>query len=289
MRILKNKAVMAIVIIAVISAILSVIAGTGTNPVTNTLNTLASPIQNLFAAALRPVHNHVELLDEMKGYKAENDRLVKEITRLKIENRDVKSYAAENDRLKKLLDLQEKNVDMTTVAVKTIAKNFEKWDKGITVNKGKSDGIKKGNPVITPEGVLGIVKEVGENWAKVTTIFDPESAIGAEFTRTGDVGVVEGEAELSETGKCRIEYISATASVINGDILVTSGLGEVYPRGLMIGKVSDVKVDAVGNIEYAIVDPAVDFNNVYEALVVTDFKKSDTGDQQANKDNGDGE
>ena len=66
MRILKNKAVMAIVIIAVISAILSVIAGTGTNPVTNTLNTLASPIQNLFAAALRPVHNHVELLDEMK-------------------------------------------------------------------------------------------------------------------------------------------------------------------------------------------------------------------------------
>ena len=178
---------------------------------------------------------------------------------------------------------------MTTVAVKTIAKNFEKWDKGITVNKGKSDGIKKGNPVITPEGVLGIVKEVGENWAKVTTIFDPESAIGAEFTRTGDVGVVEGEAELSETGKCRIEYISATASVINGDILVTSGLGEVYPRGLMIGKVSDVKVDAVGNIEYAIVDPAVDFNNVYEALVVTDFKKSDTDNQPANKENGDGE
>ncbi len=274
MRFLKNKTVALVVTVLVVTVALGIVAKTGNNVITNTLNTLSMPVQELFAAILRPIDEHLNLLDEMKGYRSENERLIKEITELKKENRDIESYISENNRLKNLLDLKETNFKLKTVAAKTVTRDYEKWYKGITINKGSRDGVKKGNPVITADGILGIVESVGVNWSKVTTIFDSESAIGARFTRTGDVGVVEGDIELSQLGKCKIEYISGTASIINGDILVTSGLGDVYPEGLMIGKVSDVKLDAMGKIEYAVVEPIVDFEKIYEVLVVTEFEEA---------------
>ena len=273
MRFFKNKIVALVITIAVVTGALGVISKTGNNFLTNALNTLSTPVQGLFSKVLRPFNEHLTLLDEMKGYKSENERLIKQITELKKENRDIQSYIAENNRLKGLLDLKQKDLKMETVAASVIARDYEKWYKGITINKGSINGIKKGDPVITADGILGLVESVGLNWSKVTTIFDSESAIGARFTRTGDVGVVEGDIELSELGKCKIEYISGTASIINGDILVTSGLGDVYPPELMIGKVSDVQLDAMGKIEYAVVEPIVDFEKIYEVLVVTDFEQ----------------
>lgn len=266
-----KKIIPALASVAVVTVALAIISKSGDNVVTNVLNTVSTPFQSAFAAIVKPINERIVFYKEAKGYKEENERLIKEITELKIENRDIKSYSEENKRLKNLLDLQGNNANMTTVAASAVSKDYEKWYKGITINKGKNAGIKKGDPVITADGILGMVNEVGANWARVTTIFDAESAVGARFTRTGDIGVVEGDLELSEEGKCKIEYISGTASIMSGDILVSSGVGELYPEGLMIGTVSDVKVDAMGKIEYAVVEPSVDFDNIYEVLVVTGF------------------
>lgn len=274
MRLFKNKIFTGVVSVAVITVVLAVISSFGNNFITNALNTFSTPVQSVIASILRPINEYFTTIDEMKGYKAENDRLIKEITRLKIENRDTESYIAENNRLKNLLDLQDKQVNMNTVAAQAVSRDYEKWYKGITINKGASSGIEKGDPVMTADGVLGVVESVGVNWAKVITIFDSNSAVGAKFTRTGDIGVVVGSEELADFGKCKVEYISGTASVMNGDILVTSGLGEVYPSGLMIGKVSEVKVDAMGNVEYAIVEPSAAFDKVYEVLVITDYTET---------------
>ncbi len=273
MRFFKNKIILPVAAVAVITAVLGIVSKMGDNPVADFLNTISSPMQSAFSGIIKPVNNYLTLIDEMEGYQSENQRLIREITELKKINRDTNSYIAENNRLKSLLDLKDKNTHMKTTAAKVISKDYEKWNKGITINKGESNGIKEGDPVITQDGILGMVESVGTNWAKVATIFDYQSAVGASFTRTGDVGIVEGDIELAELGKCKIEYISASASIINGDILVSSGLGDVYPAGLMIGKVSEVKVDAVGSIEYAVVEPAVDFENVYEVLVVTEFEE----------------
>lgn len=266
-----KKIIPALASVAVVTVALAIISKSGDNVVTNVLNTVSTPFQSAFAAIVKPINERIVFYKEAKGYKEENERLIKEITEIKIENRDIKSYSEENKRLKNLLDLQGNNANMTTVAASAVSKDYEKWYKGITINKGKNAGIKKGDPVITADDILGMVNEVGANWARVTTIFDAESAVGARFTRTGDIGVVEGDLELSEEGKCKIEYISGTASIMSGDILVSSGVGELYPEGLMIGTVSDVKVDAMGKIEYAVVEPSVDFDNIYEVLVVTGF------------------
>lgn len=291
-RFFKNKTVRGIICVFVITVILMIISNFKNNVVTNALNTFSTPAQSLLAAIIRPITEHFNVKDRMEAYREENKELIKEITKLKIKMRDTESYIAENERLKGLLDLREKNINMTTVAARAVAKDYDYWHRGITINRGTTHGIKVGNPVMTDDGILGIVESAGPNWAKITTIFDSSSAVGARFTRTGDVGVVEGDFELSESGKCKIEYISATASVMNGDILVTSGVGDVYPAELMIGKVSEVKVDAMGNVEYAIVEPAVNFDDVYEVLVITDFieeeppvrKKEETKPEESEED-----
>lgn len=271
MRFFKNKIVIGVVGVLVITVILGVISTFNNNFITNTLNTVITPFQSGVSKVLNPIKEHFALLDEMKDYRSENERLNKEINQLKIQNRDTESYIKENNRLKNLLDIREREVNMTTIAAEVISRDYDEWYKGVTINKGKSHGIKIGDAVITAEGILGVVDSVGTNWAKVVTIYDTNTAVGARLTRTGDVGVLEGSNDLAMVKKCKMEYISDSASVINGDILVTSGLGGVYPAGLMIGKIDEVKIDAMGKIEYAVVKPLVSFDDVYEVLVITDF------------------
>lgn len=280
MRFFKNKHFKGVAAIIIITVILAIISCFKSNFIANTLNTLSTPVQSVFAAMIRPISQHFTMLNEMEGYKSENERLIKEITKLKIENRDTKSYVEENNRLKKLLDLRDKETDMETVAANVISRDYEKWFKGITVNKGSLSGIEIGDPVMTTDGILGVVDSVGPNWAKVKTIYDSKSAVGAKFTRTGDIGVVEGSQEFADQERCRVQYISGAAPVVVGDILVTSGLGEIYPSGLMIGKIDEIKTDAMGNIEYVAVKPAVDFGSVYEVLVITDFVEEVIEDEE---------
>lgn len=284
MRFFKNKHFRGIVAIIIITVTFAIISFFKNNFIVNTLNTLSTPIQSVVAAVIRPISQHFTMLNEMEGYRSENDRLIKEITKLKIENRDVKSYVEENNRLKKLLDLRDKETDMDTVAAKVISRDYEKWFKGITINKGSLSGIEIGDPVMTTDGVLGVVDSVGPNWAKVKTIYDSKSAIGAKFIRTGDIGVVEGSHEFADEERCRVQYISGAAPVVNGDILVTSGLGEIYPSGLMIGKIDEIKTDAMGNIEYVAVKPAVEFGSVYEVLVITDFVEEMVEDEDEDEE-----
>jgi len=280
-RFLKNKIFNGIVFVAAVALVFGIISSFKDNPVSNALNTIASPFQSLFSSISRPVAEHFDAVDKMREYESENKRLLKENVKLKIENRTTEDYINENNRLKKLLDLRDKQVNMETTAAQVIGRDIEKWCKSVTINKGTSSGIKAGDPVMTTEGILGVVDTVGINWAKVTTIFDSESSVGAKFTRNGDVGVVEGSNELAPEGKCKMQYISGTASVIIGDILVTSGLGEVYPSGLMIGNIDNINIDAMGNVEYVTVKPAVDFEKVYEVLVITKYEENTEETEEA--------
>lgn len=283
MKLYKNKFFITAAGVAVLTLALGIISKSGDNVVTDALNTISTPVQGMLNSIVNPIKEKLVLIDEMNGYKAENERLIEEITRLKIENRDIQSYVSENDRLRSLLELKEKNAELTTVAAEIVSRDYECY-KCMTINKGTHDDISVGDAVITQKGILGVVESVGVNWAKVTTVFAPESAIGAKFTRTGDVGVIEGDSELCTEGKCRVEYISSSASIINGDIVVTSGIGGIYPTGLMIGKICEVKTDAMGAVEYAVLEPSVDVDNVYEVLVVTEFKETADAEKDGDDD-----
>ena len=296
MRFFKNKIFIGIISVLVITVILGIISTFKNNFLSNILNTAITPIQSGVAKIIMPIKNHITLLDEMKDYRADNERLKREINQLKIQNRDEESYIRENNRLKTLLDLKEKEVNLTTVSAQVISRDYDEWYKGVTINRGKAHGINVSDAVMTADGILGVVDSVGTNWAKVITIYDSNTAVGVRLTRTGDVAVLEGSNDLASVKKCKMEYISDSASIINGDILVTSGLGGVYPAGLMVGKIDEVKIDAMGKIEYAVVKPSVSFDDVYEVLVITDFLEvdpkptkndaNDRNEQELSGDNG---
>lgn len=246
----------------------------GANPVSKVLRTVFSPFQNGVAYITDKVKDTTDFIREMKSYKEENDKLVSQINELKRQNRDITNYREENERLKEMLDLQASLDGYSTVAASVIAYSSNNWYDTIQISKGSLAGVSVGNAVITPDGVVGKVTETGPTWSIVSTILNPENAMGVRISRTGDVAVVEGDSELYSKSYCKMTFIDKGSNLINGDLLETSGSGGVYPAGLLVGAVREINSDAMGNLNYATVEPLVDFDKLYEVLVITKSKMS---------------
>ena len=186
-----------------------------------------------------------------------------------MENRSREDYINENKRLKELLALKDGMTESKTVTARVISYEPDSWYDTVVINKGENAGISKGNAVITGLGVVGKVTQTGRNWARVSTIISISDSVGVKLSRTGDIGVVSGDALLAEDKLCKLEYMSNDKGLITGDVLLTSGLGGIYPSDLTVGKITEINADSAGNLDYAIVEPSVDFSSLYEVLVIT--------------------
>ena len=250
---------------AIITAVILICAGImhfgGSNPVAVVLRTVLSPFQHGVAYL-----SHKVL--EMKSYKDENERLVSEVNELKKQNRDITNYREENERLREMLDLKESLTGYSTIPASIIAYSANNWYDTLQINKGTLAGVNVGNAVITPDGVVGKITEAGPTWSLVSTILNPDNAMGVRISRTGDVAVVEGDSELYSNNYCKMTFIDKGSSLIIGDLLETSGSGGVYPAGLSVGAIRAIDSDATGNLNYATVEPLVDFDKLYEVLVI---------------------
>ena len=266
----KNRWII-FVIILIITLLCAYLSRMGKNPVSNVINSVLSPIQSQIIKVTNPVNSFVDFISDMKTYKEENERLKTENNKLMSELKSVEEYKAENERLQRILKISEEMTQMKTVAAKVIEYSSDNWFSYITINRGKSSGIEVSDAVITADGLLGQVSEVGNNWAKISTLINMENSVGVRIVRNGEIGIVEGDTKLSKTNKCRLGYLTANASVLSGDILETSGLGGIYPPGVMVGKISQISKDNMGRLDYAVVEPFVEFDNLYEVLVITDW------------------
>lgn len=266
---LKKRTIIVLICTAAAAAILAVAAKIGNNPVSNVINTVISPAEAAVVRITRPVKNFFTFIGEMKTLKEENELLKSELNTLKKENRSREEYKRENTRLKRLLQLTDDMSNCETVPAKIVSFEQENWFYSVVINKGERDGIKLSDVVISESGLVGKVSEVGYNWARVSTILDADNSIGVKLTRTGDVGIAEGDTELSKKRRLKLDYISKNISLISGDLIETSGLGGVYPPGLSVGTVEEVKPDSTGELTEGTVKPAVDFDNLYEVVVVT--------------------
>lgn len=258
---------------AIITAVVLICAAIthfgGSNPVSAALRTVLSPFQNGVSYISSKIHGAVDFIIEMKSYKNENERLVSEINDLKKQNRDITNYREENERLREMLNLKDSMTAHSTIAASVIAYSANNWYDTLQINKGVLAGVNVGNAVITPDGVVGKITEVGPTWSLVSTILNPDNAMGVRVSRTGDVAVVEGDSELYSKNYCKMTFIDKGSSLIIGDLLETSGSGGVYPAGLSVGAIREINADAMGNLNFATVEPLVDFNKLYEVLVIT--------------------
>lgn len=247
---------------------LSTIPGQKANFVSDVLGVVISPVQKGISAVIGGIEGFFGSISNMQRYQSENAELREKVALLEGEVRETEELKKENARLRDMLELRDREVQYDTQAAEVIAKDAGNWFLTFTIDKGTSSGIAQGNAVITTDGLVGYVYEVGTTWARVQSIIDSTSSAGAAIKRTGDTGVVEGDLELQNEGKCAFVYLRKDANVTEGDYVETSGLGGIYPPGLYIGKVTEVTVDASGVSQRAIVQPAVSFDKLSEVFVI---------------------
>ena len=269
MSFLKNRYLKILIVFIALVASLMIFSKIGDNPVQNALYSVMSPVFNVGEKAVTPVRKFAHTVKNANSYELEIEELKKQVNALKIENRSREEYITENRRLKELLALKDGMVNSRTITARVISYEPNSWYDTVMINKGENAGIAKDNAVITGLGVVGKVTQVGKNWAKVSTLINISDSVGVKLARTGDIGVVSGDTVLAENKQAKLEYMSNDKKLINGDILITSGLGGIYPSDLSVGKVTEIHSDSAGNLEYAVVEPSVDFSSLYEVLVIT--------------------
>jgi rod shape-determining protein MreC len=191
----------------------------------------------------------------------EKNRLQKEVIKLRGENIKLEELSIENERLRNLLSFK-KEVTGKVIPARVIARDSTNWHKTIIIDKGTNQGVQKGMPVITPQGLVGKVIQAENEVGQVMLIIDPNLRVGALVQRTREEGIVEG----SSSGLCRMKYLSLDADVKPEDIIISSGLGVIYPKGLVIGTVKSVGKDAGGLYLYAWIEPMADFSRLEEIL-----------------------
>ena len=275
---LKKKYLKIVIAAVSVFVALVVLSKVGDNPVQRTLYTIMSPIYSAGEKLVTPIRKFANNVRKANSYEEEIEGLKKQVTDLKIENRSLDDYITENKRLKELLALKDGMTESKTVTARVISYEPNSWYDTVVINKGENAGISKGNAVITGLGVVGKVIQTGKNWARVSTLINISDSVGVKLSRTGDIGVVSGDALLAEDKLCKLEYMSNDKNLIPGDVLLTSGLGGIYPSDLTVGKITQIKADSAGNLEYAVVEPSVDFSALYEVLVITYHSESEDAD-----------
>lgn len=267
----KKRAVITLSVAVLLAVATGICVRAGVSPVSNAVNTVMTPVGSALVRVCRPVKNFVSFVSEMKDLKAENELLKSELAMLEKENKSKEEYKKENTRLKKLLNLTEEIESCETVAARIASFEPGNWFYSIVINKGSKDGIKKADTVICESGLVGKVSETGYNWARVSTILDPNNAVGIRIVRNGVPGIVEGDSELLKEKRLKLGYIAGNASPVNGDLLETSGLGGVYPPGVSVGTVEEAELDGTGELAKGIIKPSADFENLYEVIVITSW------------------
>jgi len=274
MSVKKKKISIVLVVVTIAIALLVVISRVGHNPVSNAVKTVLVPFETVVAKISAPIKEFTDFVKNAKNYQKENEQLLIELETVKRQNKSAEEYKKENARLKKLLQLSEELKTCDTVPAKIVSYEPNNWFYSMIINKGTKSGIKVSDVVISDAGVVGQITEVGYNWARISTILDSNQALGIRLSRTGDVGILEGDVHLIKDRCCKISHISKNTTVISGDLLETSGLGGIYPPGLSVGKVMSVTTDNTGELTEAVVQPSVDFDGLHEVLVVTKWEEA---------------
>ena len=169
-----------------------------------------------------------------------------------------------NDRLRHLLGF-EPDTQLPMIAAQVVGKDPSPWSKTVIVNKGTRDGVRQSDPVVIPEGVVGVVVEVSSSYAKVLLLIDPNSAVDALVQKTRARGIVKGGG----AGYCVFDYVLRKHAISVGDTVVSSGLDGVFPKGLRVGRISEIVRQNAGIFQRVYVTPYVDFEVLEEVLIIS--------------------
>lgn len=260
------------VLLALITLVVSAFLGGVADPVSNAVGVVTTPVRN-------GINTFVNWVERVYNYSFQYDRLVEENRQLKIkvaemeeEVRQAEAANRENARLYNFLGFAEKHRDFDNEPASVTAWGSYNWESTFTIGKGASAGVAPNDCVVDEFGnLVGIVSEVGENWSTVATIIDTDTELGGLIGRTDSAAILEGDFTLMGRGRLKLSYLPENSELVAGDEVLTSGLGEVFPSGVVVGTVEEIHTDASGMNRYAVIQPAADLSDLQQVFVIKDF------------------
>jgi rod shape-determining protein MreC len=224
-----------------------------------------SPFQEFASSSIHFIQNIWRYYFDLVDVSQQNDRLVKALKAANEKNNTLRELELSRSRLQGLLEFKP-DLKRQVAAAAVVGKDPSPWLKTVVINKGTDEGVQRGMPVVTPDGIAGLVIDASSGYAKVLLITDQNSAVDALTQSSRARGIVKGES----SGKLRLDYVLRRHDIVEGDIIISSGLDGVFPKGLRVGYVHEVIKPNSGIFQEVSVTPYVDFEKLEEVLVIVD-------------------
>ncbi len=225
---------------------------------------LASPFIKVTAASVQGVSDIWRDYVDLRGLRGENKRLQHEAATLRRRLDQLAEQALETQRLQRLLAMRE-TPQAEFLTARVVGKDATNWFKTILLDRGSLEGVRRNQPVLAPDGLVGRVVEVTPTSARVQLLTDPVNAVGGLIQRTRVTGIVSGNLGAG----ARVRYLPLLADVVVGDEVVTSGMGGVFPKGIPVGRITAVERRSGALFQEATLQPAVDLSRLEEVLILT--------------------
>lgn len=269
-RILTNKIFILVLIVVLLLALAAVTYSekSGVNIIGNIVSVPAAPLQRAFAFVSTKVKGFFGYFEDVKETKAKNEELLRKMSELEQKLLDLDKLTKENKELRDALNFKNQYEEFDFLGCSITAKDPGNWFDVFTINRGVKDNIAADSPVVTAYGLVGRISKVNLLSSRVVSIIDMDSTVSARLSKTSDYIVVRGDVELRSKGLCRADYIPPDTDIMPGDLIETSGLGGIYPKGIIIGKVVNVIKNEGQYDSYAIIEPVVDFKRLEEVIVL---------------------
>ncbi len=243
------------------------------NPLRSAVGYVLVPIQSGVNAVGGSIYEEASNMRELKTALEENKRLQARVDELTEENTRLRAEQLELERLRKLYELDTEYMQYKKVGARIIAKDTGSWFSVFRIDKGSDDGIKEDMNVIAGGGLVGIVTDVGANYATVRSIIDDSSEVSAMAQQSGDTCIVSGDLKLFNEGRLNLGYMEKEDDIKDGDMIVTSNISGKFLPGILIGYATDITVDYSDNLtKSGYVIPVAQFDRLQEVLVITDLK-----------------
>ena len=261
-----------LIVAVLIAAILAVVSSIADMSLPNMMvQGVLTPIRTGVSRLTDQAEKIYNYMFKFESISTENEHLKQQLAEIQDDARNADAIARENERLRALLELQASNEAYVFQDGYIIGWSSNEWSSTITINRGTNSGIQKDMCAVTANGELvGLVSEVGTNYAVIKTVLDSSLEISATISGSGYNGMVKGGYSTESPDKLRMNYLPSDATIHIHDQVVTTG-STVYPRNLILGHVIDAGFDDTGVAKFALLEPAADIASLEQVFVVVDY------------------
>ena len=271
----RKIAALVFVFISVFCIVFFAARGRFETPVANKgIGLVISPLQNAVSWVGDKINSISTTVNDIMNVHEQNKALQAEIEELRAKNIAANEFEAENQRLRALLGYKEVATQFDLVPARVIGREAASWSSMIVINRGSADGVANDMAVVTSMGLVGHVSEAGINSSKVQLILDPRSSVGTLVQRPASrvAGIVEGD--INNPTMPKMVNIPKNSDVVVGDVIVTSGFGGIYPKGIVVGKIKDIQNEESGLLKFGVVETNVDFQKLEDVAIIIQSREA---------------